>query len=141
MGVKTMYLHKDARAQKMAHLLQDFFLKDVPCHCALQIKNKWITKPAEITKTKQCISFESCFWLRILKFSCCSVPAALLPSAGSVTHQQNNLLSLPTILIGTLRRGSRLLYLCGYPIIICAILQVVLVEICMGASCGKQEQI
>lgn len=50
MGVKTMYLHKDTRAQKMPHLLQDLFLKDIPCHCALQIKNKWITKPAEVIK-------------------------------------------------------------------------------------------
>lgn len=99
------YLHEDSRTQKMLHLLQDLFLKNIPRHCPLQVENKWISKPA-----------------------------SLLSSAGSVAHQQDNLLSLPTVLIGTLRWCCRLLYLCGYPVIICAILQVVLIEICMWAS-------
>lgn len=132
-----MYLHKDSRAQKMLHLLQDLFLKYIPCHCTLQIQNKWITKPAGITRTKlfDCISFKRILWDKDFKVhKYCSIPATLLSSAGSVTHQQDNLLSLPTILIGTLRWGCRILYLCGYPIIISAILQVVLVEICMWAS-------
>lgn len=71
---------------------------------------------------------------------CCSVPATLLSGAGSVTHQQDNLLSLPTVLVGTLRRGGGLLYLCGYPVIVRAVLQVVLVEICMWASCNTRPQ-
>lgn len=66
--------------------------------------------------------------------TCCSIPASLLSSTGSVTHQQDNFLRLPAVLIGTLRRGCQLLYLCGYSIICTAILQVVLVEICMCAS-------
>lgn len=68
----------------------------------------------------------------------CSVPATLLSGAGSVTHQQDNLLSLPTVLVGTLRWGGGLLYLCGYPVVVRAVLQVVLVEICMRASCNTR---
>lgn len=53
MYVICVYLHKDSRAQKMTHLLQDLFLKYIPCHCTLQIQNKWIAKPAGVTKTKR----------------------------------------------------------------------------------------
>lgn len=61
-------------------------------------------------------------------------PASLLSSTGSVAHQQDDLLSLPAVLIGTLRWCCRLLYLRGHPVIICPILQVVLIEIGMWAS-------
>lgn len=48
------------------------------------------------------------------------VPAALLPSTGSVTHQQDDLLSLTAVLVRTLRRARSFLDLCGNPNIICA---------------------
>lgn len=63
------------------------------------------------------------------------VPASLLSSTGSVAYQQHYLLCLSTVLIGTWRGTRRwLLNLRGYPVI-CAILQVVLIKICMWASC------
>lgn len=66
----------------------------------------------------------------------CSVPAALLSSAGPVTHQQDDLLRLPAVLVGTLRWSGGLLYLALDPVVVRAKLQVVLVEICMWASCN-----
>lgn len=115
------HLHEDARAQKVSHFLQDLFLKHVPRHRALQIEDERVTKPAEVEKQ----SSLACgpFWegFKVVRgHACCCVPAALLPSTGSVTHQQDYLLSLTAVLVRTLRRAGRFLDLCGNPNIICA---------------------
>lgn len=120
-GVMRTHLHEDARAQKVPHFLQDLFLKYVPRHRALQIEDERIPKPAGFRNRKQ-FGLQSVLGalLDCKGHACCSVPAALLSSTGSVTHQQDNLLSLTAVLVRTLGRARRLLDLCGNPNIICA---------------------
>lgn len=82
-GVKN--LHKDAGAQEMPHLLQDLFLKYVPRYRPLQIKNKWITKPARSTNGFTCVVWKRFFQsgpfnlLRVVQYlrPCCPAQALL----------------------------------------------------------------
>lgn len=86
--VMSFYLHTDPRAQKMLHLLQDLFLKNIPGHCALQIQNEWITKPAGKIKAGRLwnnnLEFDVWWWRSITLFCsltclrpCCPAQALL----------------------------------------------------------------
>lgn len=105
-GGMRMYLHKDSGPQKMLHLLQDLFLKYIPCHCTLQIQNKWITKPAGITETKRfdCISFKIILWDKDFKFlSSLSIVQYLRPCcpAQALLHTNRTIFSAcPLFLLG-----------------------------------------
>lgn len=137
----SKHLHKDARAQEMPHLLQDLLLKYVPRHCSLQIQNKRIPKPARSIKFEALqLVLESLLMRKIQLLERSLVPAALLSRARPVTHQQDNLLRLPAVLVGTLRRSGGFLYLCLNPVVVYTILHVVLVEICMWASCNLRHR-
>jgi len=61
------------------------------------------------------------------------LPAPLLPSAGSVADQQDDLVPVAGVLVGAERGGGGVLDLRGDPVVVRSILQLVLIQVQVGA--------
>lgn len=86
----------------MLHLLQDLFLKNIPGHCALQIQNKWITKPAgKITAARFSLEFDVWWWWRSIAHLCSLTYLRPCCPAQALLHTSRTIFSAcPLFLLG-----------------------------------------